>query len=110
MFPVNSSGALIPAILWQGIPIHTVPLKMDQVLAMKAPCPNFDVEMKNLLNTDYFKEILEKFEPTFRFVFLFCLKLRILLKIYMKTLLISVSRYIGFSKNRIYYLVLNIFF
>lgn len=70
MFPVTESEAIIPKLLWQGIPIHTVPKKMDPVLSMKAPCPNFDLEMQKLMNTEYFQNALKEFEPTFRFVIL----------------------------------------
>lgn len=42
MFPPSKEQVWNDSIMWQAIPIHTIPEKMDHILSMKRPCPLYD--------------------------------------------------------------------
>lgn len=49
-----------PNVMWQPIPIHTKPEKEDVILAMKKPCPRYDLLLKELKQSDEIVSILKK--------------------------------------------------
>lgn len=42
MFPPTNAQIWNPSLLWQAIPIHTIPKEIDHILSMKRPCPLYD--------------------------------------------------------------------
>lgn len=49
-------------LMWQPIPVHTVPEKDDELLAMKKPCKNFDKEKEEYINSKAYKERISKYQ------------------------------------------------
>lgn len=49
--------------MWQPIPVHTVPEKDDELLAMKKPCMAFDKEKEKYIHSKAYKERLIKYQP-----------------------------------------------
>lgn len=49
MYPVKPNDEWLPGIAWKPIPIHSIPLLSDQVLAMKARCDKYDYEYDQLI-------------------------------------------------------------
>ncbi|XP_075227834.1 lysosomal acid phosphatase-like [Lycorma delicatula] len=48
-FPPSGSEIWNEQLIWQPIPIHSVPIDKDQTLALRAPCPRFWCERQNVL-------------------------------------------------------------
>ncbi|XP_077302099.1 lysosomal acid phosphatase-like [Arctopsyche grandis] len=67
MFPINETEAPIPGLLWQPIPIHTMPQDEDHVL-MIALCPKFDVEQQKFFDSPFFQKLNEGFQQYYRYV------------------------------------------
>lgn len=42
MFPPQNNQIWNETLMWQAIPIHTIPKKLDHVLATQRPCPRYD--------------------------------------------------------------------
>lgn len=42
MFPPTNAQIWNSSLLWQAIPIHTIPNEIDHILSMKRPCPLYD--------------------------------------------------------------------
>lgn len=53
---------------WQPIPVHTVPEKLDNLLAGKKPCPVYDLEFKKLMKTPEFKAWHKKLKPLYTYL------------------------------------------
>lgn len=53
---------------WQPIPVHTVPEKLDDILAAKKSCPVYDYEFKKLLKSQEFRAYDKKFKPIFNYL------------------------------------------
>ncbi|XP_041987886.1 prostatic acid phosphatase-like [Aricia agestis] len=47
---------------WQPIPVHTRPEHLDEVLAMKRPCPQYDLEMDKYLASPPYLNMLKRHE------------------------------------------------
>ncbi|XP_041987486.1 lysosomal acid phosphatase-like isoform X3 [Aricia agestis] len=47
---------------WQPIPVHTRPEQLDEVLAMKRPCPQYNVEMDNYLASPPYLNMVKNHE------------------------------------------------
>lgn len=62
MYPPNNKSAWNTKIDWQPIPVHTVPEKDDELLAMKKPCPAYDKEFERLIHSKAYKERLRKYQ------------------------------------------------
>lgn len=48
--------------MWQPIPVHTVPEKDDEVLAMMKPCPAYNQEMEEYISSEAYKEGLSEYQ------------------------------------------------
>lgn len=59
-FPPQGDDVWNANVPWQPIPVHTIPEKLDDVLAAKKPCPVYDYELKKLLKSEEFKAIDKK--------------------------------------------------
>ncbi|KAF5285088.1 hypothetical protein FQA39_LY16777 [Lamprigera yunnana] len=57
LYPPVNNQVWNPELNWQPIPIHTVPEKMDYLLAMKKPCDKYKALTIELLNSDEFVKI-----------------------------------------------------
>lgn len=55
-------------INWQPIPVHTVPEKLDELLAAKKSCPVYDNELKRLYKSPEFKAFDKKFKPIYKYL------------------------------------------
>lgn len=52
LFPPINEEKWSDELPWQPIPVHTVPWKLDHVLAGGRPCPRFQVAREKYLNED----------------------------------------------------------
>uniref|UniRef100_A0A8D8T9D9 acid phosphatase n=2 Tax=Cacopsylla melanoneura TaxID=428564 RepID=A0A8D8T9D9_9HEMI len=68
LFPPSGDQVWDPKIQWQPIPVHTTPEKMDKVLAMKKPCPQYDIEKKKYMASPEAQQFLAKYHPLFEYV------------------------------------------
>lgn len=59
MFPPNEKEIWNEALLWQAIPVHTVPEQIDHVLAMKRSCHLYMDEYKKYLNSSEVQSIFK---------------------------------------------------
>ncbi|CAG9861469.1 unnamed protein product [Phyllotreta striolata] len=57
LYPPTSSQTWNPDLKWEPIPVHTEPQKTDALLAMKKPCPKYDKLYKQVMKSDYFRNI-----------------------------------------------------
>lgn len=57
LFPPVGDQVWNHELNWQPIPIHTIPNKMDGMLALQKPCPEYQRQLDELLNTDYYQKI-----------------------------------------------------
>ncbi|KAI5713220.1 hypothetical protein M8J76_003193 [Diaphorina citri] len=67
-FPPRGDQVWDPKIKWQPIPVHTMPEKLDKVLSMKKPCPQYDVEKRKYMNSPEIQQVLAKYRPLFQYV------------------------------------------
>lgn len=59
MFPPKDKQIWNDTLLWQAIPIHTIPEEMDYVLAMKSPCPLYEQTLDAYQQSPEIKSILK---------------------------------------------------
>lgn len=62
MFPPLGKSIWNPELLWQPLPIHTVPEKDDELLAMKKHCTAYNIELKRIKFSKQYKEKLSKYQ------------------------------------------------
>lgn len=67
-FPAEGNQTWNVNLKWQPIPVHTVPEKLDEVLAAKKPCPRYKNEMKKYKKSSEFKALLKKYEYLFDYL------------------------------------------
>lgn len=67
-FPPRNQQIWNQNIMWQPIPIHTVPLNLDYILASQKSCPAFDEELSSLRNSDEFIKLDEKFSYIYKYL------------------------------------------
>jgi len=68
MFPPKEGQIWNRDIPWQPIPVHTVPEKLDSVLAAKKPCPAYEEEFQKLLESDEIQKINNSFIEAYKIV------------------------------------------
>lgn len=59
MFPPSNQQIWNDSLLWQAIPIHTMPENIDYILAMKRPCPLYIKAHKEYEQSKEIQSILE---------------------------------------------------
>lgn len=57
LYPPKGSQIWNEELLWQPIPVHTLPKKEDQILYMERPCPKYKRLYNETYKSDYFKKI-----------------------------------------------------
>lgn len=67
-FPPDGNQVWNTKILWQPIPIHTVPEELDYVLAAKKPCARYNYAMKKFVKSTEFHALLSKYRPLFEYL------------------------------------------
>lgn len=68
LFPPNDKQTWNKDVLWQPIPIHTVPELLDNVLRAKKPCAKYKYAIEKYLETPEYIKLLEKFKPLFEYL------------------------------------------
>ncbi|KAL1465232.1 hypothetical protein WDU94_004819 [Cyamophila willieti] len=68
LFPPFGGQVWDPQIKWQPIPVHTTPEKLDKVLAMKKPCPQYDIEKNKYMASPEVQQFVAKYRPLFDYV------------------------------------------
>jgi len=67
LYPPSGYLKWKPDLLWQPIPVHTVPQKEDRLLSSHANCPRFDELHRDVLeNSDFMKNIYEENKGLFQ--------------------------------------------
>lgn len=72
----NLAGLFSPAanerfnenLLWQPIPVHTMPESMDKVLSAKKSCPAYDYALKRYKNSDEYRALNRRFKPLYEYL------------------------------------------
>lgn len=67
-FPPDGNQVWNTKIMWQPVPIHTVPEVLDGVLAAKKPCQRYNYAMKKYLKSPEFQALLQKYRPLFKYL------------------------------------------
>lgn len=67
-YPPKGKDVWSEDVLWQPIPVHTMPERQDDVLAAKKSCPVYDYELKKLHKSQEFKEIDKKLKPLYKYL------------------------------------------
>lgn len=67
-YPPVGNDVWSESMNWQPIPVHTVPEKLDEVLAAKKSCPVYDYELKKLYKSQEFRAFDKKFKPIYKYL------------------------------------------
>lgn len=59
MFPPQDAQIWNDTLLWQAIPVHTIPEELDYVLAMKTPCPRYQQAFEEYEQSDEVKSMMK---------------------------------------------------
>lgn len=68
LFPPKRNQEWNTDILWQPIPVHTIPENLDYVLAGKKKCPEYDLEYGLYLQSEEFKKLNETFKDLMEYL------------------------------------------
>lgn len=61
MFPLSPDDPKLSDDLnWQAIPVHTVPMDSDYVLAAQTLCDRYDYEVQKITNGTMYKELFKR--------------------------------------------------
>lgn len=67
-YPPKGKDVWNEELSWQPIPVHTIPEKLDDLLAAKKSCPVYDFELKKLYKSPEFKAFNQKFKPIYKYL------------------------------------------
>lgn len=62
LYPPYGQAVWNSELMWQPIPVHTIPEDEDDLLAMGKPCPAYDKELERFKNSKSYKERLHKYQ------------------------------------------------
>lgn len=68
LYPPSGNSVWNSDLMWQPIPVHTVPAADDEVLAMEKPCPAYDKEYAKLTSSKDFVERLNKYQSLMEYL------------------------------------------
>ncbi|KAI4454705.1 acid phosphatase-related [Holotrichia oblita] len=68
LYPPQPAQTWDSKIPWQPIPVHTIPVKEDYLVAMQKSCPKYDALLDNLLKSKEFVELNYKFRNVMNYV------------------------------------------
>lgn len=68
LFPPGDKQMWNDKLLWQPIPIHTIPEHSDYILAAKKPCARYEYAMKKYEESPEIKALFKKFKPLFKYI------------------------------------------
>jgi lysosomal acid phosphatase len=67
-YPPDNQDMWNADLMWQPIPVHTIPEKLDSLLAAKKPCPVYTSELKKILKSAEFRAFDAKFKPVYKYL------------------------------------------
>lgn len=67
-FPPIGTDIWNQNLLWQPIPVHTIPEHKDKILAAKKSCPAYDYALNKLRNSDEFKKLDKKYSQIYKYL------------------------------------------
>lgn len=68
MFPPEGEQIWNDDLLWQPVPIHTVPTQLDTIVYIKRPCPSLDQAKQSYFASAEMVETLAKYEQLFKYL------------------------------------------
>lgn len=68
LFPPTAAEIWNSNIPWQPIPVHTIPEKLDHILAGRRPCPKFDRALKQYKSASEYRELNRRFKPLYEYL------------------------------------------
>lgn len=68
LFPPDDKQLWNKDLLWQPIPVHTVPEQLDSVLAAKKPCAKYAYAIQQYQETPEYLKLIKKFKPLFKYL------------------------------------------
>lgn len=60
-FPPNEEQQFNQALNWHPIPVHTIPIGNDYLLATQKSCDRFDLEMQQFVSESYYKDLFKQY-------------------------------------------------
>ncbi|XP_066144523.1 prostatic acid phosphatase-like isoform X1 [Euwallacea fornicatus] len=66
LFPPEEEQVWNKNLLWQPVPIHTIPESNDAILATTVPCDKHSSLRKELINSEEFQKLNDKLAPLFQ--------------------------------------------
>lgn len=63
MFPPPDDKKLSEDLNWMPIPVHSMPMENDYILAAQKQCDRYDFEIQKITNGTMYKELLKRNKP-----------------------------------------------
>lgn len=67
-YPPKSKQIWNADIPWQPIPVHTIPEKLDDILAAKKPCATYDYELKKVKRSTEFRNLDKQLKGLYEYL------------------------------------------
>lgn len=68
LFPPVESQIWNEGLLWQPIPVHSLPDSMDHLLSTNRPCPRYSYEKKKLKQSNKIRKLRKRLKPFLEFL------------------------------------------